>query len=62
MAGVDWRRVMALTPLPAGANLPAGDQDKCALCLAIRPWKSKRNWDGGLTWAQGNVAMATKQK
>ncbi len=29
---------------------------------AIRQWKSKRIWDGRLTLAQGNVAMATKQK
>jgi hypothetical protein len=28
----------------------------------IRQWKSKRIWEGRLTLAQGNVAMAAKQK
>jgi hypothetical protein len=53
---------MALTPLPSGANLPADNLDKCTLCQAIRRWQSKRIWDGRLTLAQSNVAMATKQK
>jgi hypothetical protein len=62
MAGVDSRRVMALTGVPSGADLPAGDQDKCTLCLGDPSMEKQEKLDGGLTLAQGNVAMATKQK
>jgi len=53
---------MALTPLPSGADLPAGNQDKCTLCLGDPSMEKQEKLDGGLTLAQANVAMATKQK